>query len=237
MQPKNIASFLWRTIYIQAVRRHYVYTALELLYVALLSRNFYRDTAPAPLNAEPDERPAEDVLMPHPPALVLFGPNTSYNERLLRSMVADLKALQPKPGHPPENPSGATDEDTLFLAANHTDEFLTNCSREGDTSGKPDAISQKPAAKLCVAFDQETGTQPPSVRYTLFMPTTPGTTGKMLRLFPLGGSESLDPRLEEATKLQYAIDRTHLKMQHEAFSSQEKKLNVSEERRTKFLSL
>ncbi|KAH7943264.1 hypothetical protein HPB52_006583 [Rhipicephalus sanguineus] len=84
----NVAAFLWRSLIVQAIRRHYIATALELLFVFVVFTGVLRREAPVPLDRNPNGTEMDSVLVSRRPTHVVFGPETSYNKRLLDAVVA-----------------------------------------------------------------------------------------------------------------------------------------------------
>ncbi|KAH9367135.1 hypothetical protein HPB48_010993 [Haemaphysalis longicornis] len=82
----NVATLVWRTLYLQAVRRHYMYAALELLFVAFV---YYGGKAPylkpAPLES-PMPLPLENVSFDQVTAVV-YGPSTGYTDSLMEPVI------------------------------------------------------------------------------------------------------------------------------------------------------
>ncbi|KAH9378638.1 hypothetical protein HPB48_014046 [Haemaphysalis longicornis] len=84
---RNVATLLWRTLYLQAGCRHYGATTVELLTVALL---FFFATGfsykkPEPLEA-PMPLPLENVSFNPVPAVV-YGPSTGYTDSLMKPVI------------------------------------------------------------------------------------------------------------------------------------------------------
>ncbi|KAK8781327.1 hypothetical protein V5799_017331 [Amblyomma americanum] len=90
---RNVATFLWRTLYVQAICRDYVYTALELASVPLLAYVFEPPQAPVvPLGTDAGEVDLMRVLVPEQlPTHVVFGPDTSYNLELMTQVDSEIR--------------------------------------------------------------------------------------------------------------------------------------------------
>ncbi|KAH9368273.1 hypothetical protein HPB48_013462 [Haemaphysalis longicornis] len=96
MELRAVLTFLWRTVYLQAVRRYYWYTALELIYVVVVFTAFQVPEVPAdirPLANETATISADDLLAFFSPTAVVFTPNTSYYDYLMRAVIAEIDAL------------------------------------------------------------------------------------------------------------------------------------------------
>ncbi|KAL1422935.1 hypothetical protein MTO96_021530 [Rhipicephalus appendiculatus] len=84
----NVAMFLWRSLLVQAIRRHYIATTLELLFVFLSFAAALQRRAPVPLDKRPNSTELDSILVSRRPTHVVLGPNTSYNKMLLDTVVA-----------------------------------------------------------------------------------------------------------------------------------------------------
>ncbi|KAH6943655.1 hypothetical protein HPB50_025047 [Hyalomma asiaticum] len=83
----NVATFLWRTLLVQAIRRHYFATSLELLLVVVAFAGALQRQTPVPLGRNPNGTELDSILVSQRPTHVVLGPDTSYNRRLLEAVV------------------------------------------------------------------------------------------------------------------------------------------------------
>ncbi|KAL1474806.1 hypothetical protein MTO96_020451 [Rhipicephalus appendiculatus] len=92
---RNVTTFLWRSLLVQAIRRHYIATALELLFVFLAFAAALQRHAPVPLDSYHNSTELDSLLVSRRPTHVVLGPNTSYNKRLLETVVALYSTRDP----------------------------------------------------------------------------------------------------------------------------------------------
>ncbi|XP_075725082.1 uncharacterized protein LOC142767398 [Rhipicephalus microplus] len=84
----NVVTFLWRSLLVQAIRRLYVATALELAFVLLSFGAVLQRHTPVLLDTSPNATELDSLLVSRRPTHVVFGPDTIYNRKLLEAVVA-----------------------------------------------------------------------------------------------------------------------------------------------------
>ncbi|XP_065301536.1 phospholipid-transporting ATPase ABCA3-like isoform X2 [Dermacentor albipictus] len=187
---RNVATFLWRTLCVQAIRRHYVSTSLELLLVTV---GFYGAltlrTAPQTPGRNPSATDLDSFLVSQRPTHVVFGPKTSYNERLMEAVVAKYST----------NDVWERNE-VLSIARNVSavSEIAKHCVDV--------AINSKQAVRaMCLTLETTADSDEhadASLKYTIFKP------------FPWNESAFYDKNFAGfATGYMYAIERAHLELQ------------------------
>ncbi|KAL3201206.1 hypothetical protein MRX96_053529, partial [Rhipicephalus microplus] len=91
----NVVTFLWRTLYLQGIRRHGIATLIELLIVAgffyFLS---YSQAQPEPLSKESEEKEASSALTsPSKVTDIVYAPDSDYNEKLMKAVADEIYRL------------------------------------------------------------------------------------------------------------------------------------------------
>ncbi|KAH7938625.1 hypothetical protein HPB51_028858 [Rhipicephalus microplus] len=91
----NVVTFLWRTLYLQGIRRHGIATLIELLIVAgffyFLS---YSQAQPEPLSKESEEKEASSALTAPPKVTdIVYAPDSDYNEKLMKAVADEIYRL------------------------------------------------------------------------------------------------------------------------------------------------
>ncbi|XP_077534445.1 phospholipid-transporting ATPase ABCA3-like [Haemaphysalis longicornis] len=181
MAMRNVGTFLWRTVYIQAVCRHYVYTLLEL--VVLLAVFYFSvsspDTPPPLIEEMGDILNSTDMEPYRPDAIVYVA----------------AKGNATKKG---EKKKEEEDESELPLVVKEVESpDMVRSSCEGVRN-----FNASLTDVLCVELydgGSEEGASNASLRFTVYMPTS--VMGTETKLFPLGS-------LSESTKLAAAAGGT-----------------------------
>ncbi|KAL1448035.1 hypothetical protein MTO96_028287 [Rhipicephalus appendiculatus] len=91
----NVVTLLWRTLYLQGIRRHGLGTLIELVIIGgFFYALSYGQSKPEPLSKESDENNASSTLMA--PALVtdiVYAPKSDYNEKLMDAVADEIYRL------------------------------------------------------------------------------------------------------------------------------------------------
>ncbi|KAL1478051.1 hypothetical protein MTO96_035268 [Rhipicephalus appendiculatus] len=111
---RNVLTFLWRTVYLQSVRRHCIATLIEITVVALM---FYAVTVarePAsPLGKDSDEMDVSSALVPPKVSHILYTPRNEYYDELLRAVSLEIYARRVnKTVTPDDLPNTTTTEES-----------------------------------------------------------------------------------------------------------------------------
>ncbi|KAH7932734.1 hypothetical protein HPB49_001954 [Dermacentor silvarum] len=89
--PRNVVTFLWRTLYLQSIRRHYIATLIEIVVVGCL---FYflvfLRKPPNPLSKESDEADARLALVPTQVTHIVYAPQSDYNDELMIAVAGEI---------------------------------------------------------------------------------------------------------------------------------------------------
>ncbi|XP_065282736.1 phospholipid-transporting ATPase ABCA3-like [Dermacentor albipictus] len=89
--PRNVGTFLWRTLYLQGVRRHYIATVMEIAVVASLYGTLvYSWSRPTPLSKDSDEVDARLALVPTNVSHIVYGPKNDYNDELMLAVAGEI---------------------------------------------------------------------------------------------------------------------------------------------------
>ncbi|KAH7950018.1 hypothetical protein HPB49_018594 [Dermacentor silvarum] len=187
---RNVATFLWRTLYVQAMRRHYLSTSFQLLLViCAFSLALHNRKAPEPLGRKPNGTELDSFLVSQRPTHVVFGPNTSYNKRLMEAVVAMFSTDDTEQGD--EVLSMAYNASAVSELAKHCANVATN--------------SKRTVRPLCVTLEtpaDSDGHADASLKYTVFKP------------FPVNESQLFVSNFAGfAVGYMYAIEQAHLELQ------------------------
>ncbi|XP_070381279.1 phospholipid-transporting ATPase ABCA3-like isoform X1 [Dermacentor albipictus] len=221
----NVKTFLWRTLYLQAIRRHYISTALELLFVSSLVFNPIFTRRAKLLSKDSGEKDASAVFGKLELTDIVYAPKSDYNDELMRAVGDELssrhtqgvlsgKRREPSPdivergaravGSPIG--AGASDDTSqgfgsveLHPEAN-ADAVIEKCKKLTDISSK---------AALCVNLSGSEG-ESASLATTLYVPST-SIPPNRVNLFPLGSFSPAESSFGTAMKYQYIIEQAHLK--------------------------
>ncbi|XP_077492546.1 phospholipid-transporting ATPase ABCA3-like [Amblyomma americanum] len=241
----NVATFLWRTLYVQAVLRRPISTALELLWVALF---FYltlqNEGPPQPLSEESVRQDADDILVPEMPGHVLFGPGGSGNEKLVRAAMAYIEKHRKNDSEKDGGPSAKKplrSEEVTYIPINQADKVANSCVQFVTKFGTfmSDFISsQKKMGKnpsdsaislmytrnpLCISLGGQADGDV-NLTYTVYAPTKRFSSGN-----PALDRAYDDGVLGWAIKYEYIIEQAHTELRREAANAAGSKLQMKVE--------
>ncbi|XP_077534027.1 uncharacterized protein LOC144146001 [Haemaphysalis longicornis] len=203
----NVLTFLWRTLYIQAVLRHYLFTGLELGMVGLLFYTQLKDGEYVrALNAENEEVPVDSAMRPFRPLAVVYGPSTTYNNKLMEGVVAELESFPQDPyldrfkkkdkGDSTAESGGGTKsiEGRLFEVRNVTsaDKVLAAC-RKTFSRLRENYIFYVGKGLLCVELHSVDAS--PNLEHTVYAPTP--IIGAEITEYPLGSRKQGEEDISE----------------------------------------
>ncbi|KAH7971400.1 hypothetical protein HPB49_023490 [Dermacentor silvarum] len=87
----NVNTFLWRTLYLQGIRRHYIATAIEIALVSLLFLNLpYQRKLAEPLSKDSEEVDVSSAFIPSPVTDIVYAPKNDYTDELMRAVGDEI---------------------------------------------------------------------------------------------------------------------------------------------------
>ncbi|XP_070381252.1 phospholipid-transporting ATPase ABCA3-like isoform X2 [Dermacentor albipictus] len=229
----NVKTFLWRTLYLQTIRRHFFNTGIEILLVGFITLYMVLMHTPAkPLSKDSAEEDASAVFGKLELTDIVYAPKSDYNDELMRAVGDEVSTRHTQGGFSGKHrePSPDSVERGARVLGSLIGAGASDVSRQGLDSVKlhpeadADAVIKKctelrgiPLSKspLCVNLSGSEG-ESASLAMTLYVPSTSFLPNRV-NLFPLGSIFSTEASFDTAMKYQYIIEQAHLRQQSKRY--------------------
>ncbi|XP_065294958.1 phospholipid-transporting ATPase ABCA3-like isoform X1 [Dermacentor albipictus] len=229
----NVKTFLWRTLCLQTIRRHFFNTGIEILLLGFITLLLPLTHTPAtPLSKDSGEKDASSVLVPPVLTDIVYAPKSDYNDELMRAVGDEvyIRHTQGVLSGKRREPSPDSLERGARVVGSLVGAGASDDSRQGSGSVKlhpepnADAMIEKCKkltgifsnnTSLCVNLSGSEG-ESASLAMTLYVPST-SIRPNRANLFPLGSLTKTESSFDTAMKYQYVIEQAHLSQQSKRY--------------------